>query len=161
MVVIAFFRHGKAEPKGEGVSDEERKLTSEGRRDVEAVARLFPFKPSIIFTSPLRRAVETAEIVARALGLSGNAILVDERLRPGSPHGVEVLESMGLRGYEVLVGHNPWLLETVEELVGGRIALPPGGAALVDVEAFKPGGGVLLALIIPQAARNCMVRNSS
>ena len=159
MVAVVFFRHGRAEPKGGGVRDEERRLTPEGRRDVEAVARLLPFKPSRILTSPLRRTVETAEIVAGVWGLSG-AVEVDDRLRPDSPHGAEVLEGMGLRGFEVLVGHNPWLLETVEELVGGRLTLPPAGAAVVDVEAFKPGGGVLLALITPEAARNCLGASS-
>ncbi len=60
-------RHGYA---GEPILDDERAdddrgLTSAGRRDVEAVAVEADIAPSAIFTSPLRRARETAEVFGR------------------------------------------------------------------------------------------------
>jgi phosphohistidine phosphatase len=149
---LIFFRHGRAE-KHNPAGDEARRLTEEGVRDVEASASLLPFKPARIVSSPLVRARQTAEIVARVSGVG--SFHVDDRLRPDSPSGVEALQSMGVSGGWVLVGHNPWLEETVEELVGGRVKLSAGGFALVYVEALKPGGGFLEALVSPEVARRC------
>ncbi|WP_156315868.1 hypothetical protein [Aeropyrum camini] len=40
MALIVFYRHGKAEPRREGVSDRERRLTREGVMQVECGGRL-------------------------------------------------------------------------------------------------------------------------
>ncbi len=150
-MLLVFFRHGKAEPP-RGVSDEERRLTSEGRRDVELVSRLLPAKPKVILSSPLKRAVETAEIIARTWRVG--EVKITDRLRPDSPSGVDALRDLDVKDGYVLVGHNPWILETVEELVGGRLEVPAGSFAAVEVEELKPGGGILVALVNPQLARN-------
>jgi len=58
-------RHGIAEDAKPGGSDAERKLTEEGKQKLRRVlkrARDTGVSPSLIATSPLVRAAETAEI---------------------------------------------------------------------------------------------------
>ncbi|HDI02098.1 MAG TPA: phosphohistidine phosphatase SixA, partial [Ignisphaera sp.] len=76
---ILIARHGKAEEKKVGQPDEARRLTVEGRKDVEMVARLLPIKPSIVYSSPLKRAIETAEIIAKVWNIE---VRIIDELRP-------------------------------------------------------------------------------
>jgi len=79
-------RHGEAEHNLKGVlasgPEEEGKvshLTEEGRSQAERAAKkLAQKKINIIFTSPYRRAVETAEIIAKRIKVK---VVEDERLR--------------------------------------------------------------------------------
>jgi phosphohistidine phosphatase SixA len=72
-------RHAEAAP---GDPDELRPLTAAGRvvaRDLGE--RLAPEHPDAVVSSPLLRARETAEQIARAAGLTAEA---DDRLAPGA-----------------------------------------------------------------------------
>ncbi len=152
---IVLVRHGRAEPKKEGFSDADRRLTEEGRRGVEAVARHINMEPSMILSSPYRRALETAEILASTLG--GRVVVVEE-LEPEAPSGVDALARINVGDRYILVGHNPWMEHTLSELVGGRIEMKAGSAAIVEIESLKPGGGILLALVSPEVALTCQAR---
>ncbi|MCB9647234.1 MAG: histidine phosphatase family protein [Deltaproteobacteria bacterium] len=71
MMTLVLVRHGEAEGAGFG-GDEHRALTEEGRRYVRTVGGLLAgaMEPvDALITSPLVRAVQTAEILAGALGL--------------------------------------------------------------------------------------------
>ena len=62
---IYVLRHGIAEDAPPGGSDSDRALTLEGRRKLRGVlehARRAGVVPDIILTSPLKRAVETADL---------------------------------------------------------------------------------------------------
>ena len=88
---VCFVRHGPAVPRGTpGIEDDARPLTPEGRtRTREAARGIRALKLGIdgIWTSPLPRARETAEILARALRLPKPE--VTDLLRPGaSPAGM-------------------------------------------------------------------------
>jgi phosphohistidine phosphatase len=76
-VQIYLLRHGIAEDAAAGVRDAERALTPEGKRRLRAMlrrARTAGVEPSLILTSPYRRARETAELARAAL--ARNALLV-------------------------------------------------------------------------------------
>ncbi|WP_156315869.1 SixA phosphatase family protein [Aeropyrum camini] len=103
-------------------------------------------------SSPYRRAVETAEILARTLKLS---YAIADWLAPDSGVGLEDLEKFGVDDGVILVGHNPWMEETIIELVGGALELKAGGFAVVSVIAFRPGGGNLLSLVNPGVVNVC------
>ena len=80
-MTILIARHGETdwnrELRFQGHADPS--LNDEGRRQARALAeRLADAGIAAIYASPLRRALETAEIVARRLGLE---VAVDERLR--------------------------------------------------------------------------------
>jgi len=71
---IYLLRHGIAEDGHAGQPDAERKLTDEGRDKLRRVlkrARSADVSPSLILSSPYRRAVETAEIAAEVLEYKG------------------------------------------------------------------------------------------
>ncbi|NOZ88368.1 MAG: hypothetical protein GXO15_00395 [Crenarchaeota archaeon] len=148
MAVFALMRHGRAVSRDVAGGDEERWLLPEARVEVELVARVLPFKPSRVYSSPLRRARETAEIVA---GVWGSRVEVVEWLAPGR------LSCLELRGVEldevVLVGHNPDLEELLACLTGGRVRLRPGGLAVVEAVEPLESTGTLLELVQPETLR--------
>ncbi len=146
-------RHGKAEEKKPGQSDEERRLTAEGRRDVELVARLLPSKPSIVLTSPLRRAIETAEIIARIWGIEFRVL---DELHP-QLLSLEKLKRVEIPDSAVLVGHAPSIEKLVSELIGGgKVKLKAGAIAGLELERLEPSSAVLRFVLIPDIARKCV-----
>lgn len=75
MLKVHFIRHGK---RDNGVIGDPG-LTPEGRKEASLLAEAFGQPPpSVIFTSPLARAKQTAEIIGYALGM---AVHENQRLR--------------------------------------------------------------------------------
>jgi phosphohistidine phosphatase SixA len=149
--LYVLFRHGSAVPVEKAGSDEARWLTPEGRREVGRVARLLPFKPSVVLTSPYTRAQETAEIIAHVWG--SGVVVVDE-LAPGRARCKNIASLVDGEPRAVIVGHNPDLEELLCCLIGGgNVVLKPGSAAVVEVEdGWKRGRGTLVELITPELA---------
>ena len=154
---VCFVRHGPAVPRGTpGIEDDARPLTTEGRKRTRDAARgIRALKLGIdgIWTSPLPRARETAEILARALRLP--APKVTDLLRPGAAPA-KMLKA--LRGdCPALVGHEPDLGEAVAFLTGGRSdAFPMKKAGLALVELTRRGArpaGALQLFLAPGALR--------
>jgi phosphohistidine phosphatase len=126
---LLIVRHAEA---ASGNPDELRPLTSEGREHARAVgARLRDegFAADAVVSSPLLRAVETAE----ALGLGPPE--VDDRLAPGASP-LDVRDAAAGRGETVVVvGHQPDCGKAVAALSGGdEPAFPPCAHALVELE---------------------------
>ncbi|MFA6338505.1 MAG: class I tRNA ligase family protein [Candidatus Paceibacterota bacterium] len=102
-------RHGESESNALGVinSDDStpRPLTSKGKDQVLDTAELLKKeKIDLIFRSPILRTKETAEIIAKALGVSSEKIITDDRLREinaGDLNGKSVNEYVNyFKGYE-------------------------------------------------------------
>src|SRR6185369_5592945 len=87
---ILLIRHGQAVEAAVGVGDAGRWLTARGRKATRKLARWLAKRgkrrPATIWTSPLVRAVQTAEIVAAAAGVTGEVEAVAE-LGPGRDPG--------------------------------------------------------------------------
>jgi phosphohistidine phosphatase len=120
-------RHGEA---AHGEPDELRPLTPEGReqaRSLGARLRGEGVQPDVILTSPLLRARETGELLARELGVPTRP---DERLAPGAT-AAAVTEAAGDSGDTVVaVGHQPDCGQIAAALTGGpEPEFPPGGVA--------------------------------
>jgi phosphohistidine phosphatase len=103
-------RHGPAEDEAATGRDFDRKLTSQGRARTELVARELRIRdeqPKHIVSSPLKRTIETAEVVVATLGVD-LAIEVRDELAPGgnSAHLVYELARAGAKRV-MLVGHEP------------------------------------------------------
>lgn len=144
-------RHAPAEP---GSPDAERPLTPRGERRAAHLARHLALRlPDIgcVATSPLRRAVQTAEPLARRLGLEP---LTLPALAPGGWR--ELWDWLPQAGTQAcVVGHAPDLDQFVCHALCGRIrpfvALKKGGAALLDFGGpIKPGHAVLQWLLTPR-----------
>jgi isoleucyl-tRNA synthetase len=87
-------RHGEADINVAGIINSDRSkphsLTDRGREETLASVRsLRPSNPDIIYSSPLLRTKETAEIAAKELGYDLAGILYDDRLREIGMGGFE------------------------------------------------------------------------
>ncbi len=132
-------RHAEAIERTGTFPDEKRYLTPEGRRFFRKTARSIRelgAAPDNIFSSPLIRAVQTAEILSEEMGFRGPLIVTD-KLAPGFGRaGLKALLSMCAGAKEVaLVGHEPDLGELVTSLLSLREPYP-----------FKKGEAVALDL---------------
>ena len=146
-----FFRHGPAVPHGTpGVAEDDRPLTPEGRKKTAEAAkglRELDLEITSIYTSPLPRARETAEILAGILRLSRPKIL--EALLPGTPIRRLFSELRELRDETpALVGHEPMLSAAVALAVGGKASIEMKKAGMAFVDA-----GVLKLLLSPAVLR--------
>jgi len=132
MTRLYLVRHAEAE-KGE--PDELRKLTPGGREQACALGTRLAgegVQPDAVLSSPLLRARETAEELARPAGLRPEP---DERLAPGATTE-SVREAVGGRGeHVVVVGHQPDFGRIAAELTGGpEPDFPAGGLVVVELD---------------------------
>jgi phosphohistidine phosphatase len=149
---LYFFRHAVAHDAGEGMTDAERPLTKSGIANTERAAQALGalgVKPDVLFSSPLVRARQTADILAPALG-----VLVEERKEVAPGFSITAVEALlnGLdHGAEVMfVGHEPDFSRTISSLVGGRVVMKKGGLARVDMMSYQPLLGELVWLLAPK-----------
>ncbi len=110
-------RHGIAEDSA--AKDEWRALTAKGRRRFHRTARAFgrSERVDLILTSPLVRAVQTAEILAGQVKHRETRVL--EQLQPGNDVAsllTAVAEAAGKAKSVALVGHDPQLTEVLSAL---------------------------------------------
>jgi phosphohistidine phosphatase len=113
---VVLLRHGIAHPRGTK-PEEERDLTDVGHRRMKEVARglanLFP-KAGALLSSPLLRCVQTAEWVEKAYG-GKLAIDLRDELRPeGDRAALPALAESTHRQRVIIVGHEPWLSESIQ-----------------------------------------------
>ena len=147
---ICLLRHGPAVPRGSGgVEDDARPLTPEGRARVRAAARgmrALGLGIDVLWTSPLPRALQTAEILAKDLGLGEPRLT--EHLRPeASTSGFARLLREARGDCPAFVGHEPGLGELVAFLTGARPdAFPIKKAGLAVLEITRAGAKPLAEL---------------
>ena len=122
-------RHADAVP---GDPDELRPLSDEGRDQVRALGeRLKEENVDIVLTSPLLRARETGEGLARATGSPTQA---DPRLAPGATAEAVRVSVEGRGERVVVVGHQPDCGRVAAALTGGtEPPFPPGGMIVIDL----------------------------
>jgi phosphohistidine phosphatase len=126
-------RHADAEP---GEPDELRPLTAHGRqqaRDVGARLAAEGAAGAAVLTSPLLRARETAEEIARALGTTAEP---DERLAPGATADSvrETVAEHGGHDTLVAVGHQPDCGQIAAALTRGpEPPFPKAGVVAIDL----------------------------
>jgi phosphohistidine phosphatase SixA len=125
---VIVVRHAQA---ASGEPDELRALTAAGRETARALGeRLRGTKIDAVVSSPLLRARETAEPIARVAGVEPET---DERLSPGAT-AHDVREAVAGRGDTVVVvGHEPDCGLAVLALTGREVAFPPGGTAELEL----------------------------
>jgi phosphohistidine phosphatase len=130
-VRLVIVRHAEA---ASGEPDELRPLTPEGREAARALAQRLAgegIRPDAVLTSPLLRARETAQELARPVGLEAEP---DERLAPGAT-AEAVRAAAEERGETVIVvGHQPDCSRIAAALGGGEEpAFPPGGMHAIEL----------------------------
>jgi phosphohistidine phosphatase len=121
-MILYVLRHAEAIDQSENLLDEWRYLTKQGRSSIKKlrsrIVRKDP-EPNLIITSPLVRAVQTAEIVAEK-AQQKDCVIASGFLLPG----VDTHQLINhLKNYQrtecvMLVGHEPLLGLLVAELLG-------------------------------------------
>jgi phosphohistidine phosphatase len=150
---IYFVRHGKAEDFGPSGSDADRRLTAEGRREVAAVAEhlhRLDDKVGVVLSSPLRRAVETAEIFAEELDVKTS--IAEELDPPVSAVKILAFVKSHAEHRIVLAGHEPGFGQTIARWLDTSLhAFPLKKAAIarLDVPEEGEGGSIELAWLAP------------
>jgi phosphohistidine phosphatase len=153
---LYFLRHGLAGDRGEWQGDDaKRPLTTEGKDKMKRAAvmiRKLGIKPDLIITSPLVRALQTAEVVAKELDLK-DALLTDARLSPGFDvlKLIDVIRAHPKANAIIFVGHEPDFSATVGKLIGGgTIEFKKGALALVELPDPAKLKGTLAWLLPPR-----------
>ena len=132
---IVLFRHGIAESYNI-LGDAERVLTAEGAAKVKKSAKglkqlLTDRKRVVVFSSPLQRALQTADLLTLALKAR------DRYIREEIAEGLfEELYFEWSRYHDettvIVVGHEPTLGAWLERITGERLALAKGAACAVN-----------------------------
>jgi len=161
---LYIMRHGIAVVRGVTTmtDDAKRPLTPEGKekmREIAAGLVRAGIEPDWIVSSPLVRAVETAEIVGEGLSSKPPLDFCDA-LRPGGdPEAlITFLAKRSNRRRVLVVGHEPDLGELAARLIGaGRNANMPfkkGGCCLITFSVFPPKApGRLVRWLTPRVLR--------
>jgi phosphohistidine phosphatase len=159
---LYLLRHGIAEDAAAGHSDASRALTEEGKTKTEAVVRTAEeagVKPSLILSSPYRRAVETAQVAASVLKYAGEVT----QIRSLVPHGTPVGVWQDLRDYEaeesiLLAGHEPLLGQLIAYLLNSpalRVAVKKSCLVRIDLEGMGAvPRGTLRWMLTPRLSRD-------
>ena len=151
---VGFFRHGIAVPHGTpGVAEADRPLTPEGRKKTAQAAKglkRLDLGFDAIYTSPLPRALQTAEILAEALRL-GKPKTLDPLLPEGSARNLLIhIPKIGAKT-PLLVGHEPQLSTAVSLAIGeASVELKKAGIAVVEL---TKSSGTLALLLGPKVLR--------
>jgi len=122
---LTLMRHGDAQWKDPEVADFARPLNRRGNNESEAIARRLAelqLVPDLIITSPARRAAQTAESVARELGLVQRSLKYEEALYlAGADDILKLARAIGPRvPHLMIVGHNPGISEAANILAPSR-----------------------------------------
>ncbi len=149
---VLVIRHGEASDP-DGLSDASRYLTLRGRHVSRAMAEALRERnlaPTHIYTSPLTRAVQTAEILAHSIGFAG-PVLVHEELVPGVGlvHSLSMLEHHGGDDIVALVSHEPLVRAMAGHLSGFGPAFPPFRTSGVAVIRMGERGNELVGQLDP------------
>ncbi len=146
MIRLYLVRHAKVEKAGNPA----RAISEKGRKEFRKTARALAQhvdELDLILTSPLVRAVQTAELLAAEV--AHGAVDVVQELLPDTAAD-ELLSAVATRIHDgqsaALVGHRPSLLHALLKLVGARpetqLAFGKGAIVRVDVNGFpQPGKG--------------------
>jgi phosphohistidine phosphatase len=131
---VLLFRHGEA--VGSQGDDAHRYLTFKGRSDTLKVGRALrdrAITASQIVASPLVRAVQTAEILAHALGFDGTIVTDPAFVPDGDP--IAAAKRIPITtGTTILVCHEP-IVRAIAAHLTGQAAFPgfrTSGCALVE-----------------------------
>jgi phosphohistidine phosphatase len=151
---IYFLRHGDTSSDSQ-YKDSERPLTDLGMRQAALVGTLLQrmnIAIDLVLSSPLIRAQHTASIVIS--NITKQQVVFSELLVNGSDPRQLFDQLNKLRAPSVLlVGHEPYLSETISLLIGGNrkveIEMRKCSLALVDVSIPIHQGAGFLKFLIP------------
>ena len=129
-MLVFLVRHAHSDS---GDPDDLRPLSARGQEEAKKLAErvsAHPTPPRLVLTSPLVRARQTAEHIARAAGAEAR---VEERLAPGATADLLRRALAEVDGPVAAVGHQPDCSEIALALTGSDPGFPTGGMAELEL----------------------------
>jgi phosphohistidine phosphatase len=144
---VYFMRHANAGLRRDNpLLDAKRGLVKEGKDQCMLMARVLgalKVQVDVIVSSPLKRALQTAQFVGTELGYDAR-VETSVALAPGADYRVfqDLLAKYADREGVLVVGHNPNLFQFLGKLItgngGAAIRLRKGSIANVDMNHHPP-----------------------
>ncbi len=159
-MIVYLFRHASAgDPIANPAKDEKRPLDEDGENqshDVGRVLAALKIEVDVIISSPLTRALQSAELAAKEFRHK-DKIVTDDAMRPeaGYDQFQDLLTRYGKNKAIMVVGHNPSISVFANHLLSGsnrRDCAEFKKGALMKVEV-KSGRGKLNWMLTPKLAR--------
>lgn len=158
---IFILRHGDANTSSRRtLDDSKRSLSERGIKEIENISKLLSnmeMRFDFIYSSPLKRAKQSAEIISK--GQKKSKIITLNELKPeGTTNEVCKILSMQKEESNILiVGHNPLLINITNDIVTSdklHISLKTGGLIKIKTLAKEPQlRGELEWLLSPRLVR--------
>ena len=159
-MILYLMRHANAGLRRENPAlDAKRALIKEGKEQCMLMARMLSalkVQVDVIVSSPLKRALQTAQFVGTELGFDGK-VEICKALDMGGDYGdfQDMLAKYADHDGILVVGHNPNVFKFLGRLVtgngGAAIRMRKGSIAKVDLGKHPP---LLQWLIDPRMARS-------
>ena len=163
---LYLLRHGDAGKRmavAAGGNTGDVPLTTVGREEIAIIARsvkALNLRFSAIVTSPLKRAVQTAKIIAKVLAIENRISVWNDLVPEGNRSKLYNKLNQYTRDSSVLmIGHEPYLSNIMYDLIFqknrvnqlGRISLKKAGLAKIRVISLTPNiSGELRWLLTPR-----------
>ena len=153
---LYLIRHSIAENITMDKKDFDRELTEEGKFVIKKTSEAWKNyigNVDVVLTSPLKRAMQTAEIISTNLQDKQN-LIKDNNLGTGSRTAdlIDILNSLDYKNV-VVVGHQPDLSQHINNFCGTgsfNLAFPPASLAKIEFDnSIKYGRGRLIYFIPP------------
>ena len=153
---LYLIRHSIAENISIDKKDFDRELTEEGKFVIKKTSEAWKNyigNVDVVLTSPLTRAIQTAEIISTNLQDKQN-LIKDNNLGTGSRTAdlIDLLNSLEYKNV-VVVGHQPDLSQHINNFCGTgsfNLAFPPASLAKIEFDnSIKYGRGRLIYFIPP------------
>ena len=158
---LYLLRHGKAQEHATTISgDAKRQLTEAGKKELEVIAKAIKnleIEVDDIFSSPLIRAKQTAEIVKKHLKNNKKSIKIWNELKPeiDIENTIAKLSSLKPESSVLLVGHEPHLTSLIAVMISDYssldILLKKGGLVHIRCNVTKNTvSGSLRSIMTPK-----------
>jgi phosphohistidine phosphatase len=143
---LFILRHGNAGARSAiSREDSKRPLTVDGKKEIEEISkglRSLGIELDYIFTSPLFRSKQTAEVVFKNLKCKNQISELDELKPEGNKLQLySRLSKLNQDSSVLLVGHEPFLSELIAEAISSgssRIDLKKGGLVRMRTISLQP-----------------------
>ncbi len=167
---LYILRHGIAVEHGAAgyENDDERPLTGKGERKMWIIAdaiKAMEISFDLLFSSPLVRARQTAEIVADALKCRKRLELTDTLApRDSAKPLIQFLREQGAADDLLLVGHEPFLSRLIALLISGNsetsVLLKKGGLSKLSTQDLRHGKCATLEWLLTPKQMELMMRDA-
>ena len=164
-MIIHLVRHAEAIERSPLIPEEHRYLTARGRNRFRKVASRLKktgMEPEVILTSPLIRAVQTAEILAQTLKFKGE-LLVTALLAHGFQQEdfSELLQGFPRAKEIAFVGHEPELGALVRILLAADSACTLNKGATISFTTDPEGKGADFRQLVDGDAKTIKARSKA